>query len=207
MACFPCLRDGSIHFGPVRLRITDCTIDTLIDSFGLPENHGIMAQDPRIRILDFSHVWGRVVAFVKFQNGESFYPMEMDSVELTADRGQLVEIQLELDEPLPLARLGMPKNKVTQGNYQFALYRKRFLARLINGSTFDALSFYNLLHISKAKDTFLFQQYFSDFGVAPATRITLQVAELRKKEAKEHKNDHLKFQKFLDKGKNNPAIN
>jgi hypothetical protein len=196
----PFLRNGSLYFGSTSLRLADCDMDTLVEIFGDAECHEILGGNVFIQALHFWHPWGKVNAFLKFNEGDFYYPAPIDPSEWDSGRGSLLEIQLELDVPLGLKYLGMPKARIAQGKYEFALYRKRFLARLIDSMNFDAISFYNHLVLRSPKNTFLFNQYFQSSFAPVSVRVAKQVAEARRQIAEEQQQepqDRTEIRKFL----------
>jgi hypothetical protein len=197
MEGLPCLRNGSVCFGPISLRLADCNMDTLVENFGDAEYHEILGGNTFIQVLHFWHPWGKVHAFLKFNEGDLFYPAPIVPHRWEMGRGKLLEIQLELDVPLGLKYLGMPKVRIVQEKYEFALYRKRFLARLIDSMTLDVLSFYNHLYLGRPEKTFLFNQYFQSVDTPASVRVTEQVAEVRRQIAKEQQQCRTNHWKFL----------
>lgn len=154
---FPRVIDSAIYFGHLGFYLDRSDLDSLIEVLGEPEACFVLEDDLRFQIFSFDHALGKIHAFLYFREPDAnpTYFVEIDN---DLDRGFLVEVQVELIEPLHLSKYGRPISILENQKYKFAVFSKMCLVRMISRRRFDCISFLNSNSITKPKNSFLYQR-------------------------------------------------
>ncbi len=173
---FPRIIDSDVFFGNMGFHLDGSNLDCLIEVLGEPEKVNEWDENTHYQTFTFDHALGKIHAFLFFCDPDADPPYYVGEYDVS-DRGLLVELQLELIEPLHLLRYGRPLCIIESEQYKFAIFSKICLVRMISRRRFDCISFLNPDSIQKPKNSFLYQR------VWPIERPIADLRILRKEDA------------------------
>jgi len=185
----PKLEKGVLFIGNSSLSLHGCSLDTLIYYFGDPDTYYYLDDDSRFVIFRFPHELGYLLAFVFFQDPDCPVILDPDDFIPGLDRGNLVELQFELDEPLAFKRLGRVRYKLENKGFQFAVFSGKMIGRILTKGKINALSFLNSHAVDKPEKSFMCRRVF---WLDSSLNISFQLWLEREAERRKHKKGALK---------------